>query len=236
MVKTPSKISGNRKSGKHQADELRTRILEAAEQLFLANGIETTSMADISARLGISRVTMYRYFANRDEIAVEIQIRMLEKINSVPPIDPDMPALDSYRAGVKQILRNYASLRDAYRYIGMFDAIYLDKAPDHAVTQWTRAQLWKGALGERAASGNLPQYKTYGYRLGIIFDTFTWYLEKLALRGEITWGGPAVAQEEHLAFFEQIILGSFDLLEKDPGKPEQSEPPNQKEETHDEHS
>ena len=94
MVKTPSKISGNRKSGKHQADELRTRILEAAEQLFLANGIETTSMADISARLGISRVTMYRYFANRDEIAVEIQIRMLEKINAVPPIDPDMPALD----------------------------------------------------------------------------------------------------------------------------------------------
>jgi hypothetical protein len=156
---------------------------------------------------------MYRYFANRDEIAVEIQVRMLVKINSVPKIEDHPPTLDSYREGVRLILRNYANLRNAYRYIGMFDAIYLDKAPDNVLTQWTKAQLMKGALGEHANRGNMPQLQAYGNKLGIILDTFTWFLEKLALRGEITWTDPAIPLEEHLEFFEKMILSSLDLLE-----------------------
>lgn len=231
MAKSNSRIADNRKTGKHQAEELRARILDAAEKLFLENGIETTSMADISSLLGISRVTMYRYFANRDEIAVEIHVRMLEKINSVPQIDDHLSTLDNYREGVRQILRNYSNLCDAYRYIGMFDAIYLDKAPDHSLTQWTKAQLMKGFLGERAASGNLPQFQPYRYRLEIILNAFTWFLEKLALRGELTWADPAIPLEEKLDFFEKMILRSFDLLEQDEGKRDKPKPVDTKEET-----
>jgi AcrR family transcriptional regulator len=210
---SPSQISTHRKTGKHQIDELRVRILDAAEALFLEQGIDGTSMADISARLGISRVTVYRYFANRDELAVEIQVRMLEKINSVPPIEDRPPTLDSYRAGVRYILRNYPNLRDAYRYIGMFDAIYLDQAPENVLTQWTKAALLKSALGERVASGAMPQQQARGSQLGIIMDTFTWVLEKLALRGEFTAADPAIPMEKQLDFFEKIILSALDILE-----------------------
>jgi AcrR family transcriptional regulator len=212
MKEYASKIADNRKARRHQVDELRTRILDAAEKLFLENGIETTSMADISSLLGISRVTMYRYFANRDEIAVEIQMRMLEKINSVPPME-DPATLDSYRNGVKLILRNYPALRDAYRYIGMFDAIYLDKAPDNALTQWTKARLMQGAFSERAVSRNAPQLHDFENQLDIILNAFTWSLEKLALRGEFTWADPPMPLEKQLAFFEKMVLRSFDLLE-----------------------
>ena len=214
MAKSNSKISDNRKIGKHQAEELRARILDAAEKLFLENGIETTSMADISSLMGISRVTMYRYFANRDEIAVEIQMRMLEKIKSVPPLEDHPATLDSYRNGVKLILRNYMVLRDAYRYIGMFDAIYLDKAPDNALTQWTKAQLVKGTFNERSVSRNAPQLQDFENQLDIILNTFTWSLEKLALRGEFTWADPPIPLEKQLEFFEMMILRSFDLLEQ----------------------
>jgi AcrR family transcriptional regulator len=214
MTISNSKIGDNRKTGKHQADELRTRILEAAEKLFLENGIETTSMADISASLGISRVTMYRYFANRDEIAVEIHVRMLKKINSVPPMEVHPATLDSYRNGVKLILQNYTALRDAYRYIGMFDAIYLDKAPDNALTQWTKDQLMKGAFNERTASRNAPELHDFENQLDIILNAFTWSLEKLALRGEFTWADPPIPLEKQLAFFEKMILRSLDLLEQ----------------------
>ena len=217
MTKSNSKIADDRQTGKHQVDELRIRILDAAETLFLEKGIDSTSMGDISTLLGISRVTVYRYFANRDEIAVEIQVRMLEKINSVPPIDVYPPTLDSYREGVRLILRNYTRLRDAYRYIGMFDAVYLDQSPDNVLTQWTKAQLMKSALGEFANSRNLPQLQVYGNKLGIILDTFTWVLEKLALRGEFTLADPAILMEENLAFFEKMILSSFDLLESEDG-------------------
>lgn len=217
MSKFTSKIADDRKNGKHQVDELRTRILDAAETLFLKKGIDSTSMGDISALLGVSRVTVYRYFANRDEIAVEIQVRMLEKINSIPPIENHPPTVDSYREGVRLILRNYSSLRDAYRFIGMFDAIYLDQAPDNVLTQWTKTQLMKSTLGERANSRNLPQLQVYGNKLGIILDTFTWVLEKLALRGEFTLADPTIPVEENLAFFEKMILSSLDLLEREDG-------------------
>lgn len=223
-----SKIADNRKNGKHQAEELRAQILDAAEKLFLTNGIEATSMADISARLGISRVTLYRYFANRDEIAVAIHLRMLEKINAIPPVHEKARLLDDYREGIHLILQNYANLREAYRFIGMFDAKYLDKAPENAVTQWTRAQLMHGVFGERA-SANLSQVHAYGPRLGIILDAFTWFLEKLALRGELTWAGPGISLAEQLDFFEKMILRSFDLLEQGEST-ESTETPIQKKE------
>jgi AcrR family transcriptional regulator len=215
MSNSSSKIADNRKTGRHQVDALRTRILDAAEKLFLEKGIESTSMADISAALGISRVTMYRYFANRDEIAVEIQVRMLEQINSIPPVEDHPATLDSYRAGVRLILRNYPRLRDAYRYIGMFDAIYLDRGAENRLTQWTRAQLMNGALGERLAREKMPQLQAYGNRLGMILDTFTWVLEKLALRGEFTWSDPAIPMERDLEFFEKMIFSALDLLEQE---------------------
>jgi len=213
-MKSPSKIADNRKSGRHQAEQLRAAILDAAERLFLEKGIEHTSMADIAAGLGISRVTVYRYFANRDEVAVAIQARMLEKINAAPAMD--RPAtLDSYRAGVKFILRNFADLRDAFRFIGMFDAIYLDKSSEDGLARWTRAQLLKSGLSERAASQNAPQLRAYEQQLQIILNTFTWSLEKLALRGEFTWSEPPLALQEQLAFFEKMILGALDLLEQE---------------------
>jgi AcrR family transcriptional regulator len=218
MSKSTSHISDNRRSGKHQIDELRTRILDAAETLFLEKGIDSTSMGDISTMLGISRVTMYRYFASRDEIAVEIQVRMLKKINSVPPIEEHPLTLGSYREGVRLILRNYSNLRDAYRYIGMFDAIYLDQASDNVLTQWTKAQLMKSALGEQVEHGNLPQLQAYGNKLGIILDTFTWVLEKLALRGEFTWADASIPMEQNLEFFEKLILSALDLLEQENGQ------------------
>lgn len=213
MSASLSKIADNRKSGKHQAEELRARILETAEALFLERGIESTAMGDIASRLGVSRVTIYRYFANRDEIAVEVQVRMLEKINSIPPLAEGAPTLESYRSGVRAILRSYASLREAYRYIGMFDALYLDRASDNALTRWTIAQLLKSSLGQQAEHGSLARQQAYGNKLGIILDTLTWVLEKLALRGDFTLADPAVGMEKNLEFFETMIFSALDLLE-----------------------
>jgi len=216
MTGPSSKIADNRQTGKHQVEELRARILDAAEMLFLARGIENTSMTDISARLGISRVTMYRYFANRDAIAVEIQVRMLKRINAVPPMADHPPTLENYREGIRSILRQYDALRDAYRYIGMFDAIYLDQAPENALAQWTKAQLQTSSLGESPVEG-YPPPRAYGNRLGIILDTFTWVLEKLALRGEFTLSDPSIPMEQNLEFFEKIMLSALSLLEQEGG-------------------
>lgn len=201
----------DRQAGKYQLDEQRVNILNAAEALFLQAGLENTSMIDIAKHAGITRATLYRYFSNRDEIAVEIQLRMIEKIRTVLPDTPLPDTLESHRRRARATIRSFMQLRDAYRFIGMFDKIYLDNAADNAQVQWTKAQLMASGFASR--KGENPDSPAAWKELGVILSTITWFLEKLALRGELTWSDPAIPLEEHLKFFEEMIMRSFDELE-----------------------
>ncbi len=211
MTTSLSKSSSNRKIGKHQVDEQRASILDAAEKLFLQNGLENTRMVDIANQAGITRVTLYRYFANRDAIAVEIQVRMMNRISDMIDVPDQDFSLAGHKRRAQAMIRNFAVLRDAYRYIGMFDQVYLDRAPGDALAQWTKNQLsaqdWGGdAPGERERLS--PQ----GNQLGVIMNTIIWFLEKLALRGELTWSDKSVPLEEHLKVFEEMMMLYFDQL------------------------
>jgi AcrR family transcriptional regulator len=212
MKSNPTQSSIDRQSGKYQVDEQRENILQAAETLFLQNGLENTSMIDITRQAGITRATLYRYFQNRDEIAVQIQMRMMGKIQAVLPGEGLPSTLEEHRQGAQQVIRNFDRLRDAYRYIGMFDRIYLDNTPDNALAQWTKARLVAGGFDDRGTE--TPGQPLPWKELGVILSTITWFLEKLALRGELTWSDPGVPLEEHLQFFEEMIMRSFDQLEE----------------------
>jgi AcrR family transcriptional regulator len=211
-MKTPSSKSAvNRSAGRHQVGEQRARILEAAERLFLENGLEQTTMLEIAALAGITKVTLYRYFANRDEIALAIHVRMLQRIASLVEPEPASSALESERQRAQAMIRNFDRLRDAYRYIGMFDQIYLDQAPDATLAQWTKQQLTSSDWG-RAAFEEKGRGQLSGNQLPVIMNTVIWFLEKLALRGELTWSDQAIPLEEHLRVFEELIMGYFDRI------------------------
>jgi AcrR family transcriptional regulator len=209
MNKSASKSESNRQNGKHQVDEKRISILNTAEKLFLQNGLENTKMVDIAARAGITKVTLYRYFPNRDVIALEIQARMIGKIASL--LDPkDLePSLEVAKKLTQSMIRNFDMLRDAYRYMGMFDELYLDNPHNSASAQWTKNQLismpWI-----RAVTLDTTREYPQGNRFLMVISTVIWFLEKLALRGELTWSDQAVPLIEHLKLFEEMILGYID--------------------------
>jgi AcrR family transcriptional regulator len=50
----------------------REKILEVARQIFIERGIEPVTVADIATASRLTRATVYKYFANRKEIALEI--------------------------------------------------------------------------------------------------------------------------------------------------------------------
>ncbi len=212
-MNTPeSKSAQERKIGKHQVDEQQATILEAAEQLFLQKGIENTSIGDIARQAGITRVTLYRYFANRDEIAVKIQARMFRKINSLLPTEEPPSSIEDYRQRVQIILRNFSQLREAYRYIGLFDKFYLDQAADSDLAQWTLAQIRAGIRDESGKEPSFAHPHPYHHEMTVIFSTITWFLEKLALRGELTWSDQDIPLEQHLQVFEAMVTGYLDRL------------------------
>jgi len=169
-------------------------------------------MVDIAAETGITKVTLYRYFPNRDVIAVEIQVRMLNRIGAL--VEPTAPgsALDSTRTLVQSMIRNFEALRDAYRYVGMFDKLFLDNPPDAALTRWTKEQLvalsWD-STHRIAVTREDPQREP----LLMAVSTVIWFLEKLALRGELTWSDEAVPLQQYLDHFEDMIVSYIDSLQ-----------------------
>jgi AcrR family transcriptional regulator len=57
------------------ADDARERILAAAERCIDRHGIRKTTMDDVACEVGLSRPSVYRYFADRDDLLVELITR-----------------------------------------------------------------------------------------------------------------------------------------------------------------
>lgn len=49
-----------------ETDEVRTRILDAANEQFCRLGMHRSTMEDVARRAGVSRITVYRRFATKD--------------------------------------------------------------------------------------------------------------------------------------------------------------------------
>jgi AcrR family transcriptional regulator len=56
-------------------DDARERIVAAAERCIDRHGIRKTTMDDVASEVGLSRPSVYRYFADRDDLLVELITR-----------------------------------------------------------------------------------------------------------------------------------------------------------------
>lgn len=59
--------------------EVRERILEKAEAMFLQYGIRSVSMDDIATQLGISKKTIYQSFADKDELVDAVMVKEIKE-------------------------------------------------------------------------------------------------------------------------------------------------------------
>jgi AcrR family transcriptional regulator len=53
----------------------RERLIDAAEHLFAREGLEAVTMRQLAAELGVSPMTPYRYFADKDAILAAVRAR-----------------------------------------------------------------------------------------------------------------------------------------------------------------
>ncbi len=60
--------------------ELRERILNAAEDCFERDGVTRCTVDDIAKTAGISRATLYRSFAGRNELVLAVLMREVDRI------------------------------------------------------------------------------------------------------------------------------------------------------------
>ena len=73
--------------------DLRERIAEAAQELYLRDGIDGLSMRKVAELCGVSAPAIYRYFKNKDELLSEIVVRGLKVLEDYlrPALDAESP-------------------------------------------------------------------------------------------------------------------------------------------------
>jgi len=59
--------------------EFRERLVDAAEHLFAQQGLEAVTMRLLAAELGVSPMTPYRYFADKDAILAAVRTRAFNR-------------------------------------------------------------------------------------------------------------------------------------------------------------
>jgi AcrR family transcriptional regulator len=59
--------------------EFREKLVDAAERLFGRHGLEAVTMRQLAAELGVSPMTPYRYFADKDAILAAVRARAFNR-------------------------------------------------------------------------------------------------------------------------------------------------------------
>lgn len=200
----------NRMNGLYQVDVQRNAILDAAETLFLRKGLENTTMGEIAKETGIHRATLYRYFPDRDPIAFEIAVRMLKKIKSSTDISEQPVYLHAIKEDTLAMIDQFYQLRDAYRYLGMFDYLYGDSYPNKSLADWFKEQVNAMRWGKGRFQGEIPG--EVRPKVVMLLNAIMSFLEKMAARGDLMSSEQDVSLDEELLLYERMVCVYIDDL------------------------
>ncbi|MBE9105812.1 TetR/AcrR family transcriptional regulator, partial [Nostoc cf. edaphicum LEGE 07299] len=82
--------------------QTRTRILQAAQRLFASQGFDGTTTRDLAQAAGVAEGTLFRHFANKKAILVEVATNGWVEI--LTDLLTELSGMGSYKA-VAQVMR-----------------------------------------------------------------------------------------------------------------------------------
>ena len=111
--------------------EIKNRILNHATALFMRNGIKSVSMDDIAASMAMSKKTLYKWFANKDEMVYAVMAQHLDTTQR------DCEQLQSQAtSAIDELFRMMGWIRQQFS--DVHPSIFYDMQKFHPAT-W---QLW----------------------------------------------------------------------------------------------
>jgi AcrR family transcriptional regulator len=147
------------------------QVCDVAEALFAERGAQNVSMRQIAAALGVSPMTPYRYFANREEILTAVRIRgfarfaaLLEEAQAATPGNAAAKGAAATRAYVDFAFAN------ANTYRLMFDLHDHADAGDTPLGRAVaRARATLSAFGDGLIRRGIPEAEARGME-GLIWS------------------------------------------------------------------
>lgn len=169
--------------------ERRDRIVDAATEVFTANGFHATSMDDILAAAGMSAGGAYRYFAGKDEIVAAVAERvvggMTSGVDSLLAEGSDEPFSDA----VVRLLGMLDAVADGPGRLAMI--VWGEAQRDPAIAALAQVEATKvrssiRAFVERAhRAGELPEGRSPDDVATVLFAMFPGYVVQRRIIGDV---------------------------------------------------
>ncbi|MEI6448807.1 MAG: TetR/AcrR family transcriptional regulator [Actinomycetes bacterium] len=105
MPKAPRAWSANDPRRKRQAEK-RTALLEAATAVFLEEGYASTSMQAVADRAGVSKMTLYRHFADKEELFLAMFFEQCMRSRDRQAVEPAKDASEAI-AALEEVARGF---------------------------------------------------------------------------------------------------------------------------------
>jgi len=139
-------------------DDARERILTAAERCIDRHGIRKTTMDDVACEVGLTRPNVYRYFADRDDLLIELITRHARALvaRARKPISRQGSIADQI---VETVLytADHGRRDPLTRHVIDPDATSLGKRMiASGTTEMCRAEMWDPLLDAAVANNELP--------------------------------------------------------------------------------
>ena len=207
-----SNLARHRAEREGRSSNRRSEIIDAAEALFLERGIAATTMTDIAERVGVTRVTLYRYFADRDTLAFEVAARMLDRL--VNKAREALPAgagpVEAARAGLGSLIVNFEYNRDVHWYLTVLDSHRPFRDINEELAQWYASRRRQALLFDEIVTSYIFDVET-AERLVSLANIVMGVLGRFAIKGEeISRGG--ITLETQLGYFREVVFSYFDTV------------------------
>jgi AcrR family transcriptional regulator len=141
-----------------RTDDARERILAAAERCIDRHGIRKTTMDDVASEVGLSRPSVYRYFADRDDLLIELITRHARAL-----LDRAHKSIARHSSLPDQIVESvlytaeHARRDPLTRHVIDPDATSLGRRMiASGTTEMMRAEMWDPVLDAALANNELP--------------------------------------------------------------------------------
>jgi AcrR family transcriptional regulator len=99
-------MTPNRAGGRPRSEEHRDAVLKAAMELMQEDDLRRASVDRISARSGVSKATIYKWWPNRTAVAIEA---FLHQIMVDAPVPDTGSAAEDFRLTLRGIMSFYSS-------------------------------------------------------------------------------------------------------------------------------
>jgi AcrR family transcriptional regulator len=183
----------------------KAQLCDVAARLFAEHGAENVSMRQIAAAMGISPMTPYRYFANRDEILVAVRIRgfesfaaALEQAYADTPGDNDAKAMAAGRAYIAFAFAHANTYRLMFETHQQEDS---GEGPLGAAVARARATL--SIYGEELIAQGVPETAARS------MEVLIWSTLHGAVTLEMAGTTPSGSAQEVLALLGQLRLSAL---------------------------